>query len=41
MLTNLADCDFDALKIVQAVKATFKQSEGGFPVPMFTLEFCG
>jgi uncharacterized protein len=35
MLTNLVDCDFDALKIGQAVKVVFKPSEGGPPVPMF------
>jgi uncharacterized protein len=38
MLTNIVDCDFDALKIGQAVKLVFKPSEGGFPVPMFTPE---
>jgi len=36
MLTNLVDCNFDALKIGQKVKLVFKPSEGGFPVPMFT-----
>ena len=35
MLTNIVDCDFDALKIGQEVKIIFKPSEGGFPVPMF------
>jgi uncharacterized OB-fold protein len=38
MLTNIVDCDFDALIIGQPVKLVFKQSEGAFPVPMFTLE---
>jgi uncharacterized OB-fold protein len=36
MLTNIVDCDFDALKIGQDVKLVFKKSDGGFSVPMFT-----
>ena len=36
MLTNLVDCDFDALKIGMEVKVTFKPTDGGPPVPMFT-----
>jgi len=36
MMTNLVDCDFDALKIGQRVKVVFKPSEGGPAVPMFT-----
>jgi uncharacterized protein len=36
MLTNLVDCDFDALAIGQAVKLKFSPSEGGPPVPTFT-----
>jgi uncharacterized OB-fold protein len=36
MLTNLVDCDFDAVKIGMPVKVTFKPSDGGAPVPMFT-----
>jgi len=36
MLTNMADCDFDKLKLGQAVKVVFKPSEGGAPLPMFT-----
>ena len=36
MLTNLADCDFDALAIGQRVRVIFKPSEDGSPVPMFT-----
>jgi len=36
MLTNLVDCDFDAVKIGMPVKVVFKPSEGGAPVPMFT-----
>lgn len=36
MLTNMADCDFDKLKLGQSVKVVFKPSEGGAPLPMFT-----
>lgn len=36
MLTNLVDCDFDAVKIGMSVKVVFKPSDGGPPVPMFT-----
>jgi uncharacterized OB-fold protein len=36
MLTNLIDCDFDALRVGQAVKVVFAPTEGGPPVPMFT-----
>ena len=36
MMTNIVDCDFDALKVGQAVKVVFVPSEGGAPVPMFT-----
>lgn len=35
MLTNIVDCDFDALAIGQRVKLVFKPSEDGTPVPMF------
>ena len=36
MMTNMVDCDLDALEIGQAVRVVFKPSEGGPPVPMFT-----
>ncbi|HXQ50697.1 MAG TPA: Zn-ribbon domain-containing OB-fold protein [Stellaceae bacterium] len=36
MMTNLVDCDFDALKVGMRVKVAFKPSDGGPPVPMFT-----
>ena len=36
MLTNIVDCDFDALRVGQKVALVFKPSEGGIPVPMFT-----
>jgi uncharacterized OB-fold protein len=35
MLTNIVDCDLDAIRIGQAVRVVFKPSEGGPPVPMF------
>ena len=35
MMTNIVDCDLDAIKIGQAVKLVFKPTEGGPPVPMF------
>jgi uncharacterized OB-fold protein len=36
MLTNLVDCDFDALAIGQRVRAVFRASAGGALVPVFT-----
>ncbi|MBV1696600.1 MAG: Zn-ribbon domain-containing OB-fold protein [Hyphomicrobiales bacterium] len=39
MLTNIVDCDLDALAIGQRVRVVFKPSEGGGPpVPMFCPE---
>jgi uncharacterized OB-fold protein len=35
MLTNIVDCDFDALAIGQPVSVVFKETENGPPVPMF------
>lgn len=35
MMTNIVDCDLDALRIGQAVEVVFKPSDGGPPVPMF------
>lgn len=35
MLTNIVDCDLDAVRIGQRVKVVFKPTEGGAPVPMF------
>jgi len=37
MMTNLVDCDFDRLKIGQRVKVVFTPTDGGPPVPTFTL----
>jgi len=36
MLTNIVDCDLDAVKIGMDVRVVFKPSDGGPPVPMFT-----
>jgi hypothetical protein len=36
MLTNIVDCDLDAVKIGMRVKVVFKPTDGGPPVPMFT-----
>ena len=35
MLTNIVECDFDALRIGQPVAVVFRDSEDGQPVPMF------
>jgi uncharacterized OB-fold protein len=35
VLTNLVDCDFDRVKVGMKVKAVFKPTESGAPVPMF------
>ena len=35
MLTNIVDCNFDALEIGQPVEIVFRPSDGGAPVPMF------
>jgi uncharacterized OB-fold protein len=35
MMTNIVDCDFDAIRIGQPVRAVFKPTDGGPPVPMF------
>lgn len=36
MLTNLVDCDFERLRIGDAVRVVFKPAEGGQTIPMFT-----
>ena len=36
MMTNLVDCDVDALRIGQRVKVVFSPTDGGPPVPTFT-----
>src|SRR5215470_5366461 len=35
MMTNIVDCDLEAIRIGQAVTVVFKPTEGGPPVPMF------
>ena len=35
MMTNIVDCDFDALRIGQPVSVVFVPTEDGPPVPMF------
>jgi len=36
MMTNIVDCDLDAIRVGQTVRVVFKPTEGGPPVPMFT-----
>ncbi|AYH43569.1 OB-fold domain-containing protein [Azoarcus sp. DN11] len=36
MLTNIVDCDLDAVRIGQRVKVCFKAAEDGALIPMFT-----
>ncbi len=35
MMTNIVDCDLDAVRIGQRVKVVFTPTDGGPPVPMF------
>jgi len=36
MMTNIVDCDFDRLRIGQAVQLTMRATQDGPPLPMFT-----
>ena len=36
MMTNIVDCDLDAIRIGQPVRVVFRPTHGGPPVPMFT-----
>jgi uncharacterized OB-fold protein len=36
MMTNIVDCDLNAIRIGQKVRVVFKPTDGGPPVPMFT-----
>jgi uncharacterized protein len=36
MMTNIVDCDLDAIRIGQSVRVVFTPTDGGPPVPMFT-----
>jgi uncharacterized protein len=35
MMTNIVECDLDAIRIGQPVRVVFKPTDGGPPVPMF------
>jgi uncharacterized OB-fold protein len=35
MMTNIVDCDHDALAVGQAVEVTFRQSDGDQAIPVF------
>ncbi len=37
MMTNIVDADFDKIRVGQAVRVVFKPTDGGPPVPMFTV----
>lgn len=37
MMSNIVDCDLDAIRIGQRVRLVFKPAENGQKVPMFTL----
>ncbi len=37
ILTNIVDCDFAKIAVDAAVKLVWKPSDGGAPVPFFTL----
>ena len=36
MMTNLVNCDFNALRVGQRVRVVFTPTDGGPPVPTFT-----
>lgn len=36
MMSNIVDCDFDAVRIGDRVQVTFRPSDNGQAVPMFT-----
>ena len=36
MMTNIVDCDLDAIRIGERVAVVFKATENGGAVPMFT-----
>lgn len=37
MMTNLVDCDFDKIQVGARVELVFSPSDGGIPIPCFTL----
>ena len=36
MMTNIVDCDLDAIRIGQKVRVAFRKTEGGVSMPVFT-----
>ena len=36
MMTNIVDCNVETIRVGMKVKAVFKPTEGGPPLPMFT-----
>jgi len=36
MMSNIVDCDLDKIRIGDRVRVTFKPTEGGWAIPMFT-----
>ena len=38
LMTNIVDCDIEGIRIGDAVRLVFKGSDGGPPVPCFTLQ---
>lgn len=36
MMSNIVDCDYDAVQIGSKVRVVFKPTEGGWAIPMFT-----
>ena len=36
MMTNIVECDLDAVAIGQDVQLTFRETEGGYALPVFT-----
>jgi len=35
MMTNIVECDLDAIEVGQAVEVIFRETEGGHSLPMF------
>ena len=35
MLTNIVDCDSDAIQVEQSVEVAFRKTEGGHSLPVF------
>jgi uncharacterized protein len=41
LMTNIVDCDLDAVRIGNAVRVVFKPTESALAIPMFTLDEAG